>query len=444
MTKRFLQGPMACALAVCMALPLSADIKIKTRTQTMGYASENTVYIKGARERTEMGAMMGMKTGLITILQCDKDRSIQLNPANKTYMIVPLDVEEKTSAAPASEKKSKSQPAQDETQAARHGGVVTMNVSSADTGERQKMFGYKARHVKSSASMDASPDACAKTDFKVENDGWYADLSPSLVCRPRMRPPILVGMGKERGQCQDTYRFHSSGFANAGYPLKQTTTVQSGNGNFTMAVEVTELSSTTIDPGLFEIPDGYTEARSYSELIGNTSILGAAVKGQTSAETSTPTVSAARLPRKDPDIDRIGVPLVKKETSEKVDPEQARQFLILTLKNANLDPVPVDGKTQAELEADAKSKDCDYILYTDITSVKGRSAGAKVGGFFGVGSGKPAVFDVSLAYQLKKPGESKALLDSTEELHEGATPGQSVGWALEGVVRATLNYIRQQ
>ena len=438
---------MACALAAGMALPLSADIRIKTKTQTMGYAGENTVYIKGARERTEMGAIMGMKTGLITILQCDKDRSIQLNPANKTYMIVPLDVEEKTRATPASEEKSKSETAQDQPQAARRGGVVTMNMSSVDTGERKKMFGYTARHVKTSMSMDASPDACAKADVKVESDGWYADISPSLVCRTHMRPSGPMGMSGERGGCQDTYRFHGSGFANTGYPLRQTTTIQSGSGNFTTSVEVTDLSIAAIDAALFEIPDGYTEAKSYSDLIGNismASVLGAAVKGQTSEGASTPTTSATKLPRKDPDIDRIGVLLVKKETSEKIDPEQARQFLIQTLKNAALDPVPVDGKTPAEQEADARSKDCDYILYTDITSVKGRSAGAKVGGFFGVGSGKPAVFDVSLAYQLKTPGESKALLDSTEESREGATPGQGVGWALERAVRATLNYIRQQ
>ncbi|HZR28559.1 MAG TPA: hypothetical protein VFA71_07245 [Terriglobales bacterium] len=437
------QGLTAWALTMCAALPLSADIKIKTKNQTMGYASENTVYIKGARERTEMGEIMGMKAGLITILQCDQDRSIQLNPANKTYMIFPLEVEEKSSATAPAGKKSKSK---DETQAVRHGGVVTMNVSSTDTGERQKMFGYKARHVKSSMSMDASPDACAKADLKVQDDGWYADISPSLVCRTRMRPLGSMGMGGERGGCQDTYRLQSSGLANIGYPLKQTMTIQSGSGNFTMSIEVTEISTATIDSSLFEIPAGYTEAKSYSELIGNismSSILDAAAKGQ-AAGTGTPTTLSTRLPRKDPDIDRIGVPLVKKETSEKIDPEQARQFLIQTLKNAGLDPVPVDGKTAAELEADARSKDCDYVLYADITSVKGRSAGAKVGGFFGVGSGKPATFDVSLAYQLKKPGENKALLDSTEESSEGTTPGQSVGWALEGAVRATLNYIRQQ
>ena len=447
MTKGLFQGLTACALAIGMALPLSADIKIKTKTQTMGYAAENTVYIKGARERTELGAIMGMKTGLITILQCDKDRSIQLNPANKTYMIIPLDVDEKPSATTApGEKNGKSKPDQEETPV-RHGGVVTMNMSSADTGERKKMFGYTARHVKSSMSMDASPDACAKADVKVENDGWYADISPSLVCRTRLRPSGPMGMSGERGGCQDTYRFHGSGFANTGYPLKQTSTIQNGSGNFTTSVEVTELSTATIDPSLFEIPDGYTEARSYSDLIGNismASIPGGAVNGQERAETSTPTTSSAQLPRKDPDIDRIGVPLVKKETSEKIDPEQARQFLIRTLRNAGLDPVPVDGKTPAELEADARSKDCDYILYTDVTNVKGRSAGAKVGGFFGVGSGKPATFDVSLAYQLKTPGESKTLLDSTEEVREGATAGQGVGWALEGAVRATLNYIRLQ
>ncbi|HTC94950.1 MAG TPA: hypothetical protein VK699_16020 [Terriglobales bacterium] len=445
MAKRIFQRLILFVLAAWMAAPLSADIKIKTKRETMGRASEDTVYIKGPRERTEMGAMMSMNVNvnIINILQCDKNRSIQLNPVNKTYVITPLATEESSttdSAQPNNSPPAKSKTRNKDT---RHGGVVTINVSSSDTGERKKMFGYNARHVTSSISMDASPDACALGDYKVEDDGWYADLSPTLVCRTRVR----FGGIAERAGCQDSYRFHGSGFANTGYPLKQTSTIQNGSDNFTTSVEVTDLSTATIDPGLFEIPDGYTEARSYSDLIGNismASILGAAVNGQEGAETSTPTTSSTKLPRKDPDIDRIGVPLVKKETSEKIDPEQARQFLIQTLKNAGLDPVPVDGKTPAELAADARSKDCDYILYTDVTSVKGRSAGAKVGGFFGVGSGKPATFDVSLAYQLKTPGESKTLLDSTEEVRAGATPGQGIGWALEGAVRATLNYIRQQ
>src|ERR1035438_4260606 len=47
----------SCALAiavVCFSTIASADLKIKTRTTMMGHTSESTVYIKGARQRSEM------------------------------------------------------------------------------------------------------------------------------------------------------------------------------------------------------------------------------------------------------------------------------------------------------------------------------------------------------------------------------------------------------
>src|SRR5260370_7157043 len=90
MAKSIFQRLIVCALAAWMAVPLSADIKIKTKRETMGHASEDTVYIKGARERTEMGTMMGMNVNIISIFHCDNNRSIHLNPANNTYLISPL------------------------------------------------------------------------------------------------------------------------------------------------------------------------------------------------------------------------------------------------------------------------------------------------------------------------------------------------------------------
>src|SRR5579859_416430 len=158
MTKRFLQGLMACALAICMALPVSADIKIKTRNTIMGSTMENTVYIQGQRERREIGVMGRMN--VVTILQCDKGREIELNLNNKTYIISPTyDISssgaDKNPAASAdSAKKNKNDASKNNTDHAGRGGVVSLSLSSTDTGERQKLFGYTARHVKSSRSEE--------------------------------------------------------------------------------------------------------------------------------------------------------------------------------------------------------------------------------------------------------------------------------------------------
>ncbi len=58
-----------------------ADVKIKTKQTTSGQTTENTIYIKGKRQRSEMGEMM------VSITQCDLSRDLQLNPMTKTYVI---------------------------------------------------------------------------------------------------------------------------------------------------------------------------------------------------------------------------------------------------------------------------------------------------------------------------------------------------------------------
>ena len=55
------------AVLILLSLSASADTKIKTRNTTMGHSVESTVYIKGARERSEMSAM-GMGPAV-----CDRD-----------------------------------------------------------------------------------------------------------------------------------------------------------------------------------------------------------------------------------------------------------------------------------------------------------------------------------------------------------------------------------
>src|SRR6476659_11089703 len=58
-----------------------ADVKIKTKQTTSGQTTENTTYIKGKRQRTEMGDIM------VSLTQCDLSRDVQLNPGTKTYII---------------------------------------------------------------------------------------------------------------------------------------------------------------------------------------------------------------------------------------------------------------------------------------------------------------------------------------------------------------------
>jgi len=64
--------------------------KLRQSTEMMGMKTESTVYIKGMRKRTEGGSMMGMMgmgSNVVTIEQCDLQRTVKLNDKKKLYFI---------------------------------------------------------------------------------------------------------------------------------------------------------------------------------------------------------------------------------------------------------------------------------------------------------------------------------------------------------------------
>ena len=69
------------------------NYNLKQVTDMMGMKSETTVYIKGMRKRTEGGGMMtmmGMPSNMVTIEQCDLQRTVKLNDKKKLYIIEPF------------------------------------------------------------------------------------------------------------------------------------------------------------------------------------------------------------------------------------------------------------------------------------------------------------------------------------------------------------------
>ena len=242
------------AVLILFSLSAAADTKIKTRNSMMGHSTESTVYIKGARERTE-AASMGMGPGLVILTQCDQKRIITINPQANTCMVMPLGGESGAAgaAAPAAGGSS------------RKGGTITFNVNTVDTGERQKMLGLNARHIKSTMNAESSADACSKTSLHTESDGWYADIAPALSCSMGAMPPPSGAGG--RSACQDTVRFKHTGGGFPGYPLKQTTTMQAEGRSFTTVSEVVELANGPLDASLFEMPAGCKVVSNYQELL---------------------------------------------------------------------------------------------------------------------------------------------------------------------------------
>ncbi|HEX6729149.1 MAG TPA: hypothetical protein VF074_04020, partial [Pyrinomonadaceae bacterium] len=194
------------------------DVKIRQRMGSANQAGIETIlYIKGQRMRNEMAGNIG----LTTILQCDLKRSLTINEKTKTYLITPTDGTAASMGADGGGSGATSVPSQQPPNQPR-GGVVNITNTITDTGERKEMFGFTARHIKTSMVKTVSPDACDK-EQKVETDGWYIDFEYAFVC-PGETQKYQPSPVRPQPGCKDEIRTKTIGTAKLGFPLLVTTT----------------------------------------------------------------------------------------------------------------------------------------------------------------------------------------------------------------------------
>ncbi len=403
-------------MVLLMAGTSWADVKIRTKNTMAGNSTESAVYIKGARQRTEM--KMGPGMTMTSVLQCDQKRVVQINDSCKVYMVSPTD-EEESPAAPAA-------PPAPAVKKTTRGGVITFISTTIDTNERKTVFGYTARHLKSSMKSESSPEACTKSDFRMEADGWYANLSMGLTCSGSAGMSRSAG-GPQQADCQDRFRSRRTG-PNPGFALQETRTMYSGGQSFTTTTETLELSKDTLDAGLFEIPAGYREVKSQQELMcmgDMQSMMAKAMKGEMSEEELEAAMAgagAAGKPGKAPGPAamkssgklRIGVVGFVNKTQTSVPMESSRQRLIDEIIAMDVDAVALDQEAPDEIVAEAREKKCDFILYTDVTKLK--QGGGKLGGVFGKvtgGAGGMGKYEVAVNFRLFAIDDEGALLSST-------------------------------
>ena len=368
-------------LAVLIALSsfASADLKIKTRTTVQGHTSESTVYIKGARERNEMA--VGGRGGTATITQCDQKRIVTV--MGDQCMVMSMGGESACPARPSMGSLMRGMPG-GEPAAPRKGGVITISRTSNDTGERQDMFGYKARHIKSSMAMETSPDACNQSHMKMEIDGWYADLSAQFSCGEEMYRSMACNSPGAKAGCSDRVVMKGGGGTPLGYPLKQTTTMISDQGSFTMTSEVVDISNTTLDPPLFEMPPG-------CKVMDMSALAGGAPAASHSESTPAPAAApapaakpaaAAAAPAPTPvapkttGVVRVGVVKIKDMTGQSLPTNNLRLNLLSEIERNKMEAVPLDADTPyADVAAEARAKQCDYIVFTVPSVVQDANTG---------------------------------------------------------------------
>jgi hypothetical protein len=422
--------------------PAANDLKIKYRMTTAGQSMETTTMLKGARERSEM--KMGYGMDIINITQCDLKRTIQVSDKTRKYVVTPMDT-----AASAGNGGANVAATSAPSEPSRRGGVITYNTSAVDTGERKDMFGFTARHVKTTMSIESSPDACSPMKHRMEIDGWYIDLSFGLNCETG-GAPMMAGP-PAGGGCRDSVRFNRKGAARTGYALQETTTMYGPNGevSFTSTREVVELSREPLDAALFDVPAGYVETKNSQELYGMPSmeaIMSQATKDRDSAADNQSNQSNAgnTSNAKAPGVVRVGVVRVNNKSDRAVSVESLRERLISEIQGNGLEAVALNAISPSEAEAEAKARECDFILYTDIAALK-TSAAKKLGGMFGRAAGVGGIdkTEAKLEYRLFAVGDPTARLQSAATAKEEGDEA-SAGTAIEQEARVVSAEARKR
>ena len=373
-----------CLVVLCGVA--NADTKVKIRQTSGGQTYENATYIKGKRQRSESNGGQ-----MITVTQCDLRRSITIMPQMQTYMIQPFGDPSASSTTSTSTPRPAAQPVT-------KGGLVTSTVTTRDTGERKQMFGYQARHIITTMEMESSPDACSNVKTKMEIDGWYIDATFALDCDlgsayANYQPP-------SSGGCRDRYVTKTVGTAKKGFPVWEKTTMFGPNGaeSFSNINEVVEFSQATLEASLFEPPAGYREVKDFASMY-NTGMPSTGMPSDnnpsstTSATTSNPVASnpsatkvTEALPAKKAGVIRIGVVTVKVDkVTEGMNASNLATAVQSTLKeklNApNVEAVSIQATVLKDIEAEARQKECDYLVYTAISLKKGGGGfGSMIGG----------------------------------------------------------------
>ncbi len=408
------------------------NLKIRYKSTTAGQSFESTSMIRGARERSEL--RMGYGMDIVSITQCDLKRTIQLSEKTKKYVVTPMEAEATANETTVNRPATASAPVT-------RGGVITYVIKSIDTGERKDIFGFQARHVKTTMTMESSPDACSQVNQRIETDGWYIDFSAGLTCdvsRAQMSQQPVA-----QGGCQDRIRFRQEGTGRRGYPLSETTTMYSPDGTvmFTSTKEVLEISRDPLDVALFDIPAGYTETKNAQELYGMPSMSDYTQPSSPATAEERPRPSApANSTAKAPGTIRIGVVQINNKTDKQVSLESLRQRLIGELQSGNVEAVPLNAMSPMEAEAEAKAKQCDFILYTDIGTLKT----SKLGGMFGrvTGVSAAAKTESKIEFKLFAVGEKSPRLQSTASAKEEGEDA-SAGTAVSQEARAVKSAVQR-
>jgi len=335
-------------------------------------------YIKGGRHRTDMQVKQQSRTGRLqnvtysTIIQCDKQKRISFNSKKKSYYSEPI-----AGGVPSSEVKN-----------AKTGGQVVLTGVVTDTGERAKLFGYDAKHLKQVYTIAPGPNSCQKEALKVEMDGWYAEL-PGFSCPIRRKPREF----QMDSNCFDDVEYRMKGEV-TGFPLKEIKTMNMQGMTMNIEDEVVEILKVALADSLFEPPADFKAANTLKEVEddsdGPAGTFDPTVDPAPQTSSGTPSLALPRAgvekqgtTAKRPGVIRVGIvkPVVQLADKDSADSASSVSDAVAAVFEERLTKPNVEVIRVAS-ESEAKNAECDYVIQATIGQKHG--GGGMLGQVFSV------------------------------------------------------------
>jgi hypothetical protein len=130
------------------------------------------------------------------------------------------------------------------------------------------------------------------------------------------------------------------------------------------------------------------------------------------------------------------------KTKSTVSADSLRDQLIAMLNSNGVDAVALNGSSPSEAAMEAKTKQCAYILFTDVATLKSSSSGKKLGGFLGraagVDTGGAGKSEARLDFRLIPTGSASPTLQSSASSKEDSEQA-SISAALENEAKAVAS-----
>ena len=364
------------APAVPAPPPPPTDVRYKTKYTTGAESNESVTFITAQRERYELG-------DIVLIKQRDQKRNVQISRSANTYVILAEDAPAPAIVAAA----------------AQAPGIVNVNISYVDLGERKDVFGQTARRVRTVMQREPEAGACDQSKALTQTDAWYIDMPKVLAAAPHTNKAAAAS------GCADEIKISETGDASLlGFPISYNTSLTDLSDKDAKPVEssmeVSEFEIVKLDASLFDVPAGTAEAADARAFTTAISDANEAKMARGAAET----IAAA----KQPGTLRVGVPEVTNKTSQPADTRALRTRIINELEQQKIEAVPMASGSPAELEARARELGVDYLVLAEVTEMKV----SKPGGFTKVmkATAKEEARDITeakMTMQLVAPGGGK-------------------------------------